>query len=137
MSVNDIELWKDDVLTSPQTITSDWIDVGDEVECFRCTKVGVWLDIDINDSQNIQVRALAKLEKGAAAEYSLPILKVSAEAVMIQQQYFEIDDDIDQKIFFELETGGQIPYVQFQVQSQIEGAPKAILNSLTVTKRWR
>lgn len=110
------------LITSPQTLTGSWVDLGAEVEVNQHNRIGIWLNVDINDSQNVRLRALAKLGQNAANEYNLLIKNVSASSVAVESEFFEFNVDADQLAVLEVVTNGLVPFVQFQVQAGTVGA---------------
>lgn len=93
----------------------------------------VWLNIDINDSQNVRVRAVGKLSKNAANEYNLPIKTTSSSQVTIQDEFMEFNDDADQKVLLEIVTNGLIPFVQLQVEAGTVGASAGQIDEADIT----
>lgn len=121
------------IITSPQTVTGSWADLGSEIDMSSWRRTGIWLDLDINDSNNVRVRALAKLTKNGALEY-VPVIKtISATDIGIVGGYYEFTSDTDQQAYFELETNGLIPVIQWQVMAGTAGATPAIIKSAMAT----
>jgi len=123
-------------LAENQALTAGWVDVGNEFECTKLETILIWIDIDINDSQDFRVRLLAKTDKGGTGEYFLPIRTVSPTVNRIQQEYIEFTEDIDQKILVNCELNFTVPWMQLQTQAGAVGASAGIINSakLTVTR---
>ena len=120
-------------LAENQALTAGWVDVGNEFECTKLENVLIWIDIDINDSQDFRIRLLAKTAKGGTDEYFLPIRTVSPTVNRIQQEYIEFTEDIDQKILAESSLDHVIPWMQIQCQAGVAGAAPGIINSLKIT----
>lgn len=115
---------------APQTITDTWADMGGEIETAGYKNMGMWYSLDINDSQNVRFRFLAKQLPGAAGEYSFPIKTVSATKIDLEFEYFEVVNDADQKVVFSIDLGNLIPIVQVQVMAGTAGAtPGKILTA--------
>ena len=121
------------IITSPQTCTTSWVDLGDEIDVSQYRRTGIWLDVDINDSANVRVRALAKLAPNAVLEYTPVIKTISATDIGIIGGYYELTSDTDQQVYFELETNGLIPVIQWQVQIGTDGGVNAIILSAQAT----
>jgi len=121
------------LITTPQTLTTSWVDLGDQVDMTKYTRCGIWLNIDINDSNNVRIRALPKLAKNAAFEYTLPIRTVGANVVTVEPEYFEYGTDADGLGILEIRTRGLVPYVQFQVQVSAAGATPAQIDNADIT----
>ena len=93
-----------------QVLTAAYADFGGEINCLNYDKLKLYLTIDANDSENISIKALAKLEEGATEEYDLP--SVSSGAV--DKLAYEINYDTDgyQCLDFDL-TG--VKRIQLQI----------------------
>lgn len=122
------------LIKTPQTLTTSWTPVGDPVDTTNATRTAFWLTVTINNSLNLQIRALPLLAKNAPSDFSLPIRTVSASDVKVEAEYYELNDDIDQEIILETRTKGLIPYVQFEVRVDTLGATAAVLDTANVTK---
>lgn len=122
------------VKSTSQALTNAWADLGGEVLTLGYKKIGVWIKIDINDSQNVRLRALPKLDAGATDEYSLSTKVITATDVALTAQYFEFSTDADGNYFIEIDTSGLIFYTQLQVMAGVVGAGPGNILSCEVTK---
>lgn len=121
------------IITAPQTVTGSWADLGGELDMTSWRRIGLWIDLDINDSNNVRIRALVKIAKNGALEY-VPVIKtISATDIGIIGGYYEFTSDSNQQAYFELETNGLIPVIQWQVMAGTAGASPAIINSAYAT----
>lgn len=127
-----------DVITlgTNHTLTGAWADLGAEFETTKIDNLLIWVDIDINDSQDFRIRVLAKATRGAVEEYFIPIRTVSPTVNRIQQEYIEFTEDIDQKILANVTLNYVVPWMQLQVMAGVAGAVPGVINSakLTVTR---
>ncbi len=121
---------KGDILSgTAQTLTDSWVDLGVEIYCDGYNTLGVFLDVDINSSANVRIRALGKHTTAHANEYQLPVMPVvsvdgTSDAVLqvSNDNYIELNNDADQKIFVEFPLSNAVPYVQLQVEAGTVGA---------------
>jgi hypothetical protein len=119
--------------TVAQTITGSWVDLGPEIETAGYKNIGLWYSIDINDSLNVRLRMLAKTALGAADEYQSQIRTVTASSVCLEPEYFELNNDADQKAIISICIDNLAPVVQFQVQAGTAGAtPGTVLASYSL-----
>jgi hypothetical protein len=137
-------VWSHNVAT-PVTIatalavTASWVggDLGPEIPTQGYTKIGLWLNITQNDSQNIRVRALLKHTSAHANEYQLPILSVDTSGppfnIKAQGEYIEFDVDASQLICLNFDVFNWAPFVQFQVMAEVAGAVPAVITNAEVT----
>lgn len=121
------------LISSAQTVTASWADLGAEQDVSKFKRVGLWVNLDINLSNNVRVRALAKLGSGATLEYPVAIKTVGASDIGVVGGYYEFTSDSDQQAYFEIETNGLIPVLQWQVIAGTLGATAAIITNADVT----
>ena len=121
------------LITAAQDLTAGWVDLGAEQNMASYTRCAVWINLDINDSTNARIRALAKVEGNATREYVLPIRVVGAGDVKVRAEYIEFDTDADQQMILEVDTGGLIPIVQFQIQTGVAGAAPGQIDNADIT----
>ena len=93
-----------EIISSAQTLTNSWEDLGEEIDCRDCHSIGVFLTIDINSSTNVRIKALGKHTKAGTEEYNMPIKTVSSSDVKIEDEYLEFNDDSDQLVVIEIVT---------------------------------
>ncbi len=121
------------LIAAPQALTANWVDLGDEQFVQGARHLGLYVDLDINDSTNARVRALAKLTDGGALEYVLPIRTVAGAIVQLEDQVLEFNVDADQQMVLSWELDGLVPRVQFQVQAGVVGAAAGQIETAWVT----
>jgi hypothetical protein len=122
---------------TPQDFTLGWVDLGPEIDMYGYSKLAAWLTLDINNSTNARIRALAKLDSGGTKEYNLQIKTTGASAISIENEYYEWNVDADAKTFLEIETNGLIPFVQLQIQAGALGATPGQIDYCEITKIGR
>ena len=108
-------------VSSPQNVTASWADFGAEIDCRGYKKLIVWITLTHTNSTDNRIKALGKHTSAGADEYELPLLTVGATVVTVQQDYYELDDDVTQKTVLEWDVTS-IPYVQLQIQCSVVGA---------------
>jgi hypothetical protein len=117
---------------TPQNLTASWADIGAEVSCQGFNKIGLWVTLDINNSLDARIRALAKHTSAGTDEYTFPILTPTASQVNIEAEFIEFTQNADQKMLIKVECDNVVPYVQFQIQAGTVGAtPGTIAASIT------
>lgn len=110
------------LISVAQNLTANWVDLGGEISTANVQHIGVYINLDINDSNNARVRLLAKHTSAGADEYTLPIRTVSASVVSVEGEYIEFNVDADQKVILEFTLDGVVPFCQIQVQAGTVGA---------------
>jgi hypothetical protein len=126
------------LIVAAQNVTPAWADLGPEIAVDGYTQIGLWLNLDINDAQNIRVRCLVKNTTGAGAnKYCLPITSVDTSGppfnLKVQCEYIEFDVDADQLMILNFSLYNWIPYVQFQVMAEVAGATPGQVDEAQVT----
>lgn len=108
--------------STPQNFTVSWVDYGGEIGTDGHDNLSIWLNIDINDTQDARIRLLAKHTEGGADEYVFPIKTETASVVNVEDEYFEFTTDEDAKRVLSFTLDSIIPFVQVQIQAGTVGA---------------
>ena len=126
-------------VASPQFITASWADLGGEIDCRGFNTIALWVALDINDSTDVQLRALPKLAASSATEYQPVIETISASKVEIQAEIVEFTNNADLNVVVSWDTGSVWELLQFQVQAAANGihASTGQIDSATVTKGFK
>lgn len=118
------------ILGIPQSITADWVDVGEQYSSFGFNVIGIYLNLTINDSQDFRIRLLAKKSPEDTDEYVLPIYLRTSVKTHINDFFAEIDVDENKKILLLFEIDSVIPYFKIQVQGGFVGSTPATIDSI-------
>ena len=118
------------------TAAPPWVDLGGEIPTAGVTHLGVWLDVDANDSKDMEIRALFKHTIAGADEYAGMIRVLSASFVSIQAGYLELETDVDQKLILSIPLDGVVPFVQLQIQALTAGGSPGRIVTAYTTKSW-
>jgi len=121
--------------TAPQDLTAAWAAIGgddSELAVDGARFFGLWLDLDINSSQDVRVRLVGRYTTGGD-DYVLPIKTVSSSDVKIEDDYVELNDDADQKIIISWDLDCIFPFVEIQVQAGVVGATAGQIDGAQVT----
>lgn len=121
------------LIAAAQNVTAAWVDLGPEIVVTPYTRILLWINLDINDSTNVRIRALGKLYENATLEYNFPIRTVSSAVVTVDDEFIEFDVDADQQMILEVETNGLVPILQFQVQAGVAGAAPGQIDNAEIT----
>jgi hypothetical protein len=122
-----------ELISSAQNLTAVWADLGSELAVAGAKSLGLWMNLDINDSSDVRVRLLAKHTGAGTEEHVLPIKVVSASSIALEDEYFEFTDDADQSMILFWDLEGLVPYVQFQVIAGTLGAGAGQVDTALVT----
>lgn len=118
---------------SPQNLTDSWADLGDELDVEGAHFIGLFVNLNINDSTNARARLLAKRTGAGTDEYVLSIRTVRASNIKIEDRYVEFNIDADQKMLLVGDLYGLVPFAQFQVQAGAVGSTAGQIVSAYVT----
>lgn len=122
-----------ELITSQQTLSTTWVDLGSEINLSRYNHVCLWVNLVISDSTNVRERVIAKHTAAGANEYSIPIQTVSASDVKVEPEYKEFNVDADQKMVNCWDIDNAIPLVQFQIQAGAVGTVAGVISSAQFT----
>lgn len=122
-----------DMITAPQTVTAAWADIGDEIDVRDVNSIALWVDLDINSSQNVRFQILAKKASDATDWFTLPLKVNGTTETKVLPGYYEFDTDADQKLVFEVPVTDLVEYVKVQVMAGTLGATGADIESLGVS----
>lgn len=111
-----------ELISAPQNLTSGWVNLGEPIDMTKASRLGLYIKLDINDSLNPRVRAMAKRGKNDIDLWELPIRTVGASDVKVEGEDFEFNVDADQNVVFSIATEGVVPFIQIQVQAGTVGA---------------
>lgn len=128
----------DDYVATAQNITTGWVVIGtaSNVDVRGANVVGLWVDLDINDSTNARVRALAR-HTSEGDTFLFPIKTVGASDVKVEDEYFEFNSDSDQRMLLTWDIDRLISYIDFQVQVGTVNTTAAQIDDAHVTIRWK
>jgi len=123
------------VESSEQLVDTLWTDVGDPIEMWGYSKVGIWLDAYIDDSYYMSIRAVAKLNKDDTNEYPLSIKTIDQQTIDSYQAEVRLHktECACNRYLLIVETDGVIPYLQLQMKTDFEG-DRGYVDRIEVTK---
>ncbi len=107
--------------STAQDFTTSWEDYGDEIGTDGFNTIGLWLNIVINNTQNVRFRTLARYTDGGY-NYLLPSKVKTPSVVNVGEEYHEIIDDIDARRVISFTLDRIVPFIQIQIQAEIVGA---------------
>ena len=119
-----------DLLTTPQTLTVSWADIGGEIPTDGNADIAFWIKLTINNSNNVQFRALAKHEEDHADEYEIMTETYSAGKNTEDATIHELNIDANQKIMFHIPLKEDTPVIQLQAKVLTVGATGATIDEV-------
>jgi len=117
--------------SAPQAVTSGWVDLGSQIEVRNFERMALWVNVDINSTNNVQFRVLYGLES-AGNEYQSVILSPGSSDVKFEGEYLEYNVDADGRFVFEFGLMGA-NYAQVQVKAGTVGATAGQIDEAYVT----
>jgi hypothetical protein len=112
-------------ITTPQTLTASFADVGGEMSCFRKRHAAIWLKITANDATNIQLQVLAKHTAADTLECNLPIMTVSSSVINITPEIVEFPVTNGSYLLM-VELNKKVSFIQIQAKDISAGAHATI-----------
>lgn len=124
------------LISTAQVVTGSWADLGTIIVIGDYDLAGLWLEVDINLAQNVQIRVLGSDTEDFAKSYSLPILDISDPSkVGVQAQVFELSVDADQNVILPMNLADSVPFIKFQVQALTPGGTPAQILTAKVSAK--
>lgn len=121
------------LISSAQNLTGTWADLGSEIRTAGANKLALWLTVDINLSNNVRVRGLAKHASAGSEEYDFPISTVNPSYIGIVPEYVEFENDSDQLMIIKFSLDEVIPYTQIQVMAGTPGVSPGQIDAAYIT----
>lgn len=119
------------LITTPQTMTNAWADVGVSFPVGNYSYLAIKLALNINDSQNVRIRALGLDTKASLSSTgaSFPIYSPAADKVEVAPHYYEFSSDADQKIVVDWSILRVCKFIIIQMYAVTPGAAPATVDS--------
>jgi hypothetical protein len=123
------------VIAATQGFTGPFTDVGSEIDVRGYNCGAFFLNVDINDTENLRVKILGKHTSAGADEYSLdPFMWSLRDSNMCPTGgWKELNTDADGVYHIPFETDYAVPYLQLQIACNTAGASPGLLNSAVYT----
>jgi hypothetical protein len=118
--------------TTAQDLTTSWVDIGGEINITGYRYLHLWINLDINSTNNARFRVLFKRESAGTDEYGY-YTKSSSNGVSTitgNGHYYEFGTDADQKIVVDIGLKSGYPYCQVQVSCGTVGATAGQIDSI-------
>lgn len=113
-------------LISVQSLTNEYANFGSEIDMQGYTRLGVFIVIDANNSQDADLQVLGKYESGSSFNFiinSIPEISLWAGT------------GTDTNIYYEFDVG-TIPYIQIQAKAELPAGTAGDL-TIYINKVWR
>jgi 3D (Asp-Asp-Asp) domain-containing protein len=123
------------LITAPQNLTDAWVDLGQAIFSGNKEKIGLWINLDINNSTGVQLRAKASDTTAFTDAYVLPIKTVTATKISLDEEVYEFTA-VDQKILLNIDVDGLVPYVKFQVKATVVGVTAGQIDGAKVSFKY-
>ena len=116
------------------TLTTNGQDLGDEIDVRSISKIFLYIDVDINSSNNVRIKVLGKLYSSVSSnEYTVcSVGTPSSGAAACDYYYIELNADEDQKVCIPIDVAGYVT-VQLQAYVGTAGATAADIESAYIT----
>lgn len=126
------------LITTPQDVTADWVDVGPEIPASGFNSIGFWLEFGITGttSLNLQFRLLLRHTKAGTA-YNRTFYTASTGFDLAVPYFVQLDQDADQNLFVPFDLNCAVPFVQLQIMAGSVGATPASLDNARYTLGMR
>jgi hypothetical protein len=113
-----------------QNLTNSWADIGSEIDLRRYRYLTLWINLDINDSNNARIRILWKRALAGTDEYVLPIKAIGASDIKVEPHYIEFNVDEDRLMVIGFDLLNTAAIIQVQVMAGTVGASAGQIDSI-------
>jgi len=125
------------VISSEQELTNAWVKIGKTHNMLGYTSLGLFVDLEINDSEGVQIKVIGKRTEEDTVEFKLPIFEVTVEGtVEYEGTHFVLSDNENQSLIIKTTTDNLIPFVDIYMKVETVGTTPAKLKSFDVSKSW-
>ena len=124
------------LITSPQTVTGSWVDVGSAVESVNYSFFSTYIDLDVNNSKNVQFRFRGLYEE-TGSDYIIPIKSIKTSKILLDDFYYELDSDVDQNVVLQTQIDQNVNLTKLQVRAETVGSPAAIVTEAKYIQGYR
>ncbi len=124
-----------DVIAAPvavAVVAPNWQDLTAELEVSGVFSIALWVELTINDSTDVRVRAVG-LHATGGVEYTIPTETDTANVVTLEASYYEFNVDADQNQILSWQPAGLFPIIKFQIQAGVLGVNPADFETAIVT----
>lgn len=122
------------LISTPQVLTASAADLGEEIDVREVKRLFLWVDVDINQANNVRFLVLGKMAAAATAEYYIGSVGAASSGLFpVDFAEYELTTDADQKICIPIEMHKGIQYVQIQAYMGTDGGTNADIESAYLT----
>ena len=116
------------VISSAQTLTDTMADLGGEITTTGYNYLIIYIEIDINDSTDVQLQALSKHTSAGTDEYIDAIFTEGSSIIKVEPDYiqFNVDENKKYKLVYRLNGAD---YIQLQVMAVVVGGTAGQIDS--------
>lgn len=125
------------VIVEEQILTNSWVKIGATQNVKGYTCIGLYLDIDINDSEDVQIKIVGRRDDDDTVEFLLPVYEVTVEGLIdYAGTYFKLSKNEDQSLIIKTNTDNLIPFIDIYVKVGTVGGTAGKIKSLDISKAW-
>jgi len=124
-----------ELISSAQELTDSLLDLGGEIDMRGYNQLGVWLNVDIGTSVDVELRVLHKHTSGGSEEYREIYLGTPGSNITtINLNDYQVAADSDQLFKLNIPVSATSPFIQLQVQDSADGDGQ--VDTAYITKAW-
>lgn len=126
-----------ELISSAQTLTTSFADLGNEIDMRGYNQLGLWLNVDINQASDVEIRILHKHTPAGSEEYREIYLGTPGSNItIISLNDYQVGADSDQLFKINILVSATSPYIQVQAREATDGGTDADIDTAYVTKAW-
>lgn len=128
---------KVELIPSAQTLTTAFANLGGEIDMRGENQLGLWLEVDINDAEDVEIRVLHKHTSGGTEEYrEIYLGSPAANITTIHLNDYQVASDADQLFKLNIPVSATSPYIQVQARERVNEGTDADIDTAYITKAW-
>jgi len=128
---------KEALISAAQTLTTSMADLGGEIDMRTYNQLGLWLTVDINAANNVEIRLLHKHTSAGSEEYREIYLGTPGSNITtINLNDYQVGADSDQLIKFNIPVSNTTGVVQIQARMETDGGTDGQIDAAYITKAY-
>lgn len=126
-----------ELISSSQTLTTSFADLGGEIDMRGLDQLGLWLEVDINQAEDVEIRIWHKHTSGGTEEYrEIYLGSPSGNITTINLNDYQVGADSDQFFKINIPVSATSPFIQVQAREATDGGTDADIDTAYITKAW-
>ena len=124
MSITSTQNITKELIKSPLTLTTSWVNLGDRINTKGLDDIAMWLNGSLNDSDKVMIRVKCNRNIDDTTGYYTQIQTVSDTAAVLSQEIYELNSSNIEAVI-PLGVSELAPWIQLEIKVNTAGATAA------------